>query len=62
MNKYWKEHPAFRISLVSGLVVVGLVLVIVGWKMTGTLLGVGIMLVGVALLLAALQIYKAQFR
>ena len=43
-------------------VAVGLVLTIVGWKMTGQLLGLGIMLVGVVLLLAALFVYNALYK
>ena len=43
-------------------VAVGLVLTIVGWKMTGQLLGLGIMLVGIVLLLAALFVYNALYK
>ena len=39
-----------------------LVLVVSGWKMTGQLAGLGIMLVGVALLLAVLAIYNATYQ
>ena len=38
-----------------------LVLVVSGWKMTGQLAGLGIMLVGVALLLAVLALYNAAY-
>ena len=41
---------------------IGLVLVVSGWKMTGQLAGLGIMLVGVALLLAVLAIYNATYQ
>ena len=37
-------------------------LVVSGWKMTGQLAGLGIMLVGVALLLAVLAIYNATYQ
>ncbi len=37
---------------------VGMVLLIVGWKMTGQLTGLGIMLVGLLLLLTALLLYN----
>ena len=60
--KFWKEHSAVRISVISALVVIGLVLVIAGWKMTGTMTGLIIMLVGVALLLCGLKIYNLQFQ
>ena len=44
------------------LFVLALVLVVSGWKMTGQLAGLGIMLVGVALLLAVLALYNAPIR
>ncbi len=44
------------------LFVLALVLVVAGWKMTGQLAGLGIMLVGVALLLAVLAIYNATYQ
>ena len=37
-------------------------LVVAGWKMTGQLAGLGIMLLGVALLLAVLAIYNATYQ
>ncbi|MFR6699122.1 MAG: DUF6903 family protein [Faecalibacterium sp.] len=54
MKAYWKNHPALRMVLMLVLFVLALVLVVSGWKMTGQLAGLGIMLVGVALLLAVL--------
>ena len=41
---------------------VGVALTIVGWKMTGELLGLGLMLVGVVFLLAALFVYNALYK
>ena len=61
MKAYWKEHPALRMVLMLVLFVLALVLVVSGWKMTGQLAGLGIMLVGVALLLAVLAIYNATY-
>ena len=43
------------------LFVLALVLVGSGWKMTGLRAGLGIMLVGVALLLAVLALYNAAY-
>ena len=40
----------------------GLVLTIVGWKMTGKLLGLGLMLLGVIFLLVALFVYNALYK
>ena len=41
--------------------VVGMVLTLVGWKMTGELTGLGLMLVGIILLLTALFVYNAPY-
>ena len=59
MKTFWKTHPALRIVLMIVLFVLSIALVVAGWKMTGQLAGLGIMLVGVALLLAVLAIYNA---
>ena len=58
---FWKEHVKLRLSLIAAFAIVGLILVISGWKMTGELAGLGIMIVGVILLLAALFIYNKPF-
>ena len=60
MKAYWKSHPALRMILMLVLFVLALVLVVSGWKMTGQLAGLGIMLV--ALLLAVLAIYNATYQ
>ena len=62
MKAYWKDHPALRIMLMIVLFVLSIALVVAGWKMTGQLAGLGIMLVGVALLLAVLAIYNATYQ
>ena len=62
MKAYWESHPALRMLLVLVLFVLALVLVVSGWKMTGQLAGLGIMLVGIALLLAVLAIYNATYQ
>ena len=59
---FWKEHLTLRAVLILLFVVVGLVLTVVGWKMTGQLLGLGIMLVGVVFLLTALFVYNALYK
>ena len=61
MKTYWKTHPALRIVLMIVLFVLSIALVVAGWKMTGQLAGLGIMLVGVALLLAVLALYNAAY-
>ena len=62
MKTFWKKHPALRIVLMIVLFVLSIALVVAGWKMTGQLAGLGIMLVGVALLLAVLAIYNATYQ
>ncbi len=62
MKAFWKTHPALRIMLMIVLFVLSIALVVAGWKMTGQLAGLGIMLVGVALLLAVLAIYNATYQ
>ena len=62
MKTFWKTHPALRIVLMIVLFVLSIALVVAGWKMTGQLAGLGIMLVGVALLLAVMDIYNATYQ
>ena len=61
MKTFWKTHPALRIVLMIVLFVLSIALVMAGWEMTGQLAGLGIMLVGVALLLAVLALYNAAY-
>ena len=62
MKTFWKTHPDLSIVLMIVLFVLSIALVVAGWKMTGQLAGLGIMLVGVALLLAVLAIYNATYQ
>ena len=62
MKTFWKTHPALRIVLMIVLFVLSIALVVAGWKMTGQLAGLGIMLVGVALLLAVWAIDNATYQ
>ena len=59
---FWKNHTTLRAVLITLFFVLGMVLTVVGWKMTGQLLGLGIMLVGIILLLTALFIYNALYK
>ena len=59
--EFWKNHVGLRITVITILFIVGLVLVIGGWKMTGQLAGLGIMIVGVIFLLTALLVYNKPF-
>ena len=59
---FWKNHATLRAVLIVIFFVLGVVLTVVGWKMTGKLLGLGLMLVGIVLLLTALFVYNAPYR
>ena len=58
---FWKNHTTLRAVLIVLFFVIGMVLTIVGWKMTGKLAGLGLMLVGIVLLLTALFVYNAPY-
>ena len=60
--QFWKEHPALRIVLMAVRFVLAMALVVAGWKMTGELAGLGIMVAGVALLLVVLALYNRPFQ
>lgn len=60
--KFWKEHATLRVILIAVFFISGLALTIGGWKMTGKLLGLGLMVLGVVLLLAALWLYNKVFQ
>ena len=59
---FWKNHLTLRAVLIVLFFVVGMVLTVVGWKMTGKLLGLGLMLVGMVFLLTALFVYNALYK
>ena len=58
---FWKEHTTLRGILILLFFVVGMALTIAGWRMTGKLAGLGLMLVGIVLLLTALFVYNAPY-
>ena len=59
---FWKNHLTLRAVLIVIFFVVGMVLTIAGWKMTGKLEGLGLMLVGIIFLLTALFVYNAAYK
>ena len=59
--KFWKEHAGLRVLFIAVFFFVGMALVIFGWKQTGKLSGLGLMLIGVVLLLSALLVYNKPF-
>lgn len=59
---FWKNHSALRFVLIVLFFVAGLTLTLVGWRMTGKLVGLGLMMVGIVLLLTALFVYNAAYK
>ena len=59
--RFWKEHTHLRCTLIALFFFAGLGMVIYGWTLTGKLSGLGLMLAGVVLLLAALMVYNRAF-
>ena len=59
---FWKEHTTLRGVLIVLFFVIGMVLTVAGWKMTGKLEGLGLMLVGIIFLLVALFVYNAAYK
>ena len=58
---FWKNHTTLRFILILAFFVLGMIVTIAGWKMTGQLAGLGLMLVGIVLLLTALFVYNAPY-
>jgi hypothetical protein len=58
---FFKKHATIRGLLIVLFFVLGMILTIAGWKMTGKLEGLGLMLVGIVLLLTALFVYNAPY-
>lgn len=61
MAHFWKEHTVLRIILIALFFVAGVVMVILGWKMTGDLKGLGLMCAGTLSVLLSLLTYNAPF-
>lgn len=59
---FLKDHDKLRALLIGLFFVLGIVLTIVGWTMTGELLGLGIMIVGIIFMLAALFVYNSGYK
>lgn len=59
---FLKNHDKLRSVLIALFFILGIVLTIVGWKMTGKLLGLGIMVVGIIFLLTSLLVYNSGYK
>lgn len=62
IGKFFRGHPALRVVLILLTFAAGIALVIYGWGIKGKLSGLGLMLLGVALLLTTLAIYNSTFK
>lgn len=60
--EFMKKHPVIRIALMVLLFLSGISLTVIGWKMTGRLLGLGITVLGIIMLLIFLYIYNLPFK
>ena len=58
----FKNKEKLRVFLIALFFVLGLMLTFVGWKMTGKLEGLGLMILGIIFLLAALFVYNAEYK
>ena len=58
---FWKEHAGLRMLLMAVTFILGMVLIVQGWRMTGRMAGLGLMLLGVVSLLVTLYLYNARF-
>ena len=59
--EFFKNNPGIRMILIAASFVIAVFLVITGWKMTGQMMGLIKMMVGVAFLLVALKVYNVTF-
>lgn len=58
---FFKEHTTLRGVLIALFFLLGMVLTVVGWKMTGQMKGLILMLVGIICLLTALFVYNKPY-
>ncbi len=59
--KFLKDNHKLRVAIIALLFILGLVLTYVGWKMTGKLEGLGLMILGMTFLLSALLVYNKAY-
>ena len=59
--EFFKENPGIRMISILVSFVLAIFLVVTGWQMTGQMVGLIKMIVGVAFLLVALKIYNINF-
>ena len=59
---FWKDHGKLRMLLMILFFVVGLALVLIGWGLTGEMLGLGLMCLGLVFMLTTLFLYNARFK
>ena len=60
--RFWKKHLHLRRMLMGIFFLVGLYLVLAGWRLTGQLVGLGMMLAGILLMLFSLWLYNKAYQ
>ena len=58
---FWKKHRLLRGLLIALFFTAGVSLVVMGWSLTGLLVGLGWMLTGIFCLLLSLLLYNLGF-
>ncbi len=61
MKKFLKDHNKLRLLIMAVLFLSGLILTYVGWKMTGQMAGLGLMILGIIFLLSTLFVYNKAY-
>ncbi len=61
MKKFLKDHNKLRLLIMAVLFLLGLILTFVGWKMTGELKGLGLMILGIVFLLSTIFVYNKAY-
>ena len=59
---YWENHLKLRSLLMLVTFIAGIGLLVFGWTLTGQMRGLLLMLLGVAFLLATLNLYNQRFQ
>lgn len=59
---FLKNNNKLRLLIIAILFTAGLALTFVGWRMTGKLLGLGLMILGIIFLLTALLVYNKAYK
>ncbi|MBE5775081.1 MAG: hypothetical protein E7337_14310 [Clostridiales bacterium] len=62
MYNFLTKHTRIRVGVILVSFLAGMALTFIGWFMTGKLKGLGLMILGLALLIFALYVYNKPFQ